>query len=134
GGRSMSAAHLSVTATTRPCTACGDSVRLRLEPVRKRLEDRHLAGALAERLRKQPVREPRVSGQQRAVAVRSERAAEPTARGARPAVVPEPRHDAAERLGALVEYRPAGMVLEAGKRPAVARLELAFEQHVADHP
>ena len=50
------------------------------------------------------------------------------------AVVPEPGDDAAERLRAGVEDRPAGMVLEPRQRPTPARLELALDQHVADHP
>ena len=50
------------------------------------------------------------------------------------AVVPEPVHDPAERLGAGVEQRPARVVLEARERPPLARLELALEQDVADHP
>ena len=50
------------------------------------------------------------------------------------AVVAEAGDDAAERLGAGVEPRAAGVVLEARERAALARLELALEQHVADHP
>ena len=49
------------------------------------------------------------------------------------AVVSEAGDDAAERLGAGVEPRAAGMVLEA-PRCAHAGLELGLEQHVADHP
>ena len=48
--------------------------------------------------------------------------------------LPKPGHDAAERLGARVQQRPAGVVLEAGHRAPLARIELALEQHVADHP
>ena len=47
------------------------------------------------------------------------------------AVVAEPRDDAAERLGAVVEDRAAGVVLEAGERLAGPG---AVEQDVADHP
>ena len=50
------------------------------------------------------------------------------------AVVPEPGDDAAERLRAGVEARPAGVVLEARERAPHAGLELALEQDVADHP
>ena len=50
------------------------------------------------------------------------------------AVVPEPRDHAAQRLGAVVEARDARVVLEAGQRPPHARLELALQQAVADHP
>ena len=49
-------------------------------------------------------------------------------------VVSEPRHDAAERLGARIEARPAGMVLEAGERAPFSRIELALQEDVADHP
>ena len=50
------------------------------------------------------------------------------------AVVPEAGDDASERLGAGVETRAAGVVLEAGERLPLTRLELALEEHVADHP
>ena len=50
------------------------------------------------------------------------------------AVVAEAGDDAAERLGARVEVRAAGVVLEPGERAPVAGAELALEQHVADHP
>ena len=66
--------------------------------------------------------------------IRADRAAEPAAFVAALAVVAEAGDDAPERLGAGVEPRPARVVLEAGERLAVARLELALEQHVADHP
>ena len=49
-------------------------------------------------------------------------------------VVSEARHHTAERLGAVFEDRPPRVVLESGDRPTVARLELALEQHVTDHP
>ena len=49
------------------------------------------------------------------------------------AVVAEAGDDAAERLGAGVEPRAAGMVLEARDRPPLTRDELALEQDVADH-
>ena len=47
---------------------------------------------------------------------------------------PKPGDDAPERLGALVEVRAAGVVLEARQRPRLRRLELALEEDVADHP
>ena len=62
------------------------------------------------------------------------RAADAAALEARLAVVAEARDDAAERLAPGVEARAAGVVLEAGERPALAGLELALEQDVADHP
>ena len=48
--------------------------------------------------------------------IRADRAPEATALEARRAVVPEAVHDASERLGAGIEQRAAGVVLEAGKR------------------
>ncbi len=42
--------------------------------------------------------------------------------------------DAAERLGAGVEQRPPGVVLEPRQQAHVSGLELALEQDVADHP
>ena len=53
---------------------------------------------------------------------------------ARLAVVPEARDDAPERLGARIQPRAPGMVLEAGDRSPLTGDELAFEQDVADHP
>ena len=61
-------------------------------------------------------------------------AAEPAALEAALAVVAEPEDHAAERLRAGIEQRAAGVVLEAGDRPPLARLELGVEQHVSDHP
>ena len=49
------------------------------------------------------------------------------------AVVAEAREHASERLGAGIEARAAGVVLEAGERPLLAGLELALDQDVADH-
>ena len=66
--------------------------------------------------------------------VRAERAAGAAALVAALAVVAEAGHDAAERLGTLVEQRAARVVLEAGERAPLAGLELALEQDVADHP
>ena len=66
--------------------------------------------------------------------VRADRAPEPAALEAALAVVAEAGDDAAERLGARVEARAAGVVLEARDRAHVAGLELGLEQHVADHP
>ena len=48
--------------------------------------------------------------------------------------MPKPASDAPERLGAVLEHRAAGVVLEAGQRAPLAGLELALEQDVADHP
>ena len=123
---------------SRPPRARARSAETRaraLELVGERLELRRLAAAsVRERLREQPVGEPRVARQQRPVEVRADRAAEPAALEAALAVVAEAGDDAAERLRTGVELRPAGVVLEARERPARARLELGLEQHVADHP
>src|SRR5207244_1993318 len=113
-----------------------DAMGFRLELVRERLEARSLrrAGAVRERLRQQPVREPRVARQERAVEVCPHHAAGSTALVPALAVVPEARDDAAEGRRARVEAGPAGVVLEARERPLVAGLELALEEDVADHP
>ena len=100
----------------------------------ERLELRRLAaGAMRDRLREQPVGEPRVARQQRPVEIRADRAAGAAALEAALAVVAEAGDDAAERLGARIEQRPAAWFSKPAS-VAVARLELALEQHVADHP
>ena len=109
-------------------------MRRGLELVVERLEDRRLpARAVRRRLREQPVGEPGVAREQRPVQVRADRAADPAALVAALAVVAEARDHASERLGALVEDRAAGVVLEPGERPRLAG-EVALEQDVADHP
>ena len=65
--------------------------------------------------------------------VRAERAPDAAALEAGRAVVAEAGDHAPERLGARVEDRPAGVVLEARERACLA-VELALEQDVADHP
>src|SRR4051812_15992784 len=104
-----------------------------LEVVREGLELRRLADAVGERVGEHPVGEPGVAGEERAVEVRADGTAEAAALEAGAAVVPEPVDHAAQRLGALVQVRAAGMVLEAGERLLETRLELALEQDVADH-
>src|SRR5215208_4665465 len=89
---------------------------------------------VGQRLREEPVGEPRIAGQEGAVEVRADRPPDATALEAAVAVVAEPCDDAAERLRADVEMRTAGVVLEARERALHARLELALEQAVADHP
>ena len=75
-----------------------DGVRLALELVLERLELRRLAaGRVAERLAEQPVREPRVAGEERAVQVRPDRPSDAAALEPALPVVPEPRDDAPER-------------------------------------
>ena len=66
--------------------------------------------------------------------VRPDSAPDATAFPAALPVVSEPRHDAAERLGAGVEPRAAGVVFEPRQRAPHAGLELALEQDVTDHP
>ena len=95
----------------------------RLELVGERLELDLAAGRVRERVREQPVGEPRVAREQRAVEVRAVDAALPAALVAGRAVVAEARDHAAERLGALVEDRPAGVVLEARERAAPAHAQ-----------
>src|SRR5438105_13051949 len=111
-----------------------DGVCFRLETVRQRVERRRFAQTAGQRLREQPVRKPRVPGEQRAVEIRPDRPADATPLVAALAVVPESGDHAAERLGARIESSSAGVVLEAGERPLAARRELALEQHVACHP
>jgi hypothetical protein len=86
------------------------------------------------RLRQEPVGEPGVAREERSVEVRPDRTADAAAFEAALAVVPETRDDAAEGLSAWIEHRAPGVVLEAGQEPALAGLELALEEHVADHP
>jgi hypothetical protein len=106
-----------------------------LQLVRQRCQERCLAaGAVCDRLPEQPVGEPRVAGEERAVQIGPDRAADATALRAARAVVAEARHDATERLGARVQRRSPRMVLEAGNRPALAGNELGIEQDIADHP
>ena len=109
-------------------------MRLRLELVVQRLEDRRLAArAVRRRLRQQPIGEPGVAREQRPVQVRADRAADSTALVAALAVVPESGDHTSERLGALVEDGAPGVVLEPGERPVLAR-KGALEQDIADHP
>jgi hypothetical protein len=68
------------------------------------------------------------------VEVGTDRAADPNAFVTRLTVVPEPGENTAEWLGAGIEARSSGVVLEAGHGPTLSRHELAVEQDVADHP
>src|SRR6476646_301531 len=104
-----------------------------LELIRQRLEQRQSACSMGDRLREQPVGEPRVAGPQRPVEVGADRPAEAAAFVATLSVVAEPGHDASEGLGAWIENRPPGVILEAGKGSFRPGLKLAFEQDVADH-
>jgi len=68
------------------------------------------------------------------VEIGAERSFDAASLEARLAVVSEPGDDASQGLGALVEHRSSGVVLETGQRPSPSGLELALEQDVADHP
>src|SRR5438552_317647 len=85
-------------------------------------------------LREQPVGEPGIARQERAVQVGADRTVDAAAFPAALAVVAEPRDDAPERLRTWIEARAPGVVLEAGQRPPHPRLQLALEQDVPDHP
>ena len=61
------------------------------------------------------------------------RVAETASFEARHPVVPEAVHDAPERRGIGVEHRTASVVLEAGEQVTLTGVELALEEHVADH-
>src|SRR4029453_2434624 len=114
---------------------CGNGVRLGLEAVVNRWKIlRRSARSMRQRLSEQPGGEPRVPGEERSVQIRPDRAADATALVPAFAVVPEPGEDPAERLRAHVQHRAAGVVFEPGQGSHPPRLELALEQHVADHP
>jgi hypothetical protein len=91
------------------------------------------AEAARERLRKQPIREPRVARQQRPVQIGADGAADAAALEPARAIVAEAGDDAAERLRAGIEVGATGVVLEAGERPPHVRLDLALDQDVSDH-
>src|SRR5688572_9317440 len=94
---------------------------LSLELVRQRLELQPLARLPEQGRREQPVGEPGVAGEERAVEVRPEREADSAALVAALAVVSKPCYDATERLRAGVEICTARVVLEARERAALAR-------------
>jgi hypothetical protein len=75
---------------------------LGLERIAQRLELRRrgLAGPMRERLRQEPIGQPRVPRQQRPVEVRPDHTPNPAAFEAAIAVVSEAGNDAAQRLGA----------------------------------
>ena len=129
------AGALAEAAAARACPCCGHLVGTAFELVGKRLELRRLAGAqpVGERLREQPVGEPRVTRQKRPVEIRADHAADTAALEAALAVVAEAGEHASEWLRAGIEARSAGVVLESGERPLLSRLELALDEHVADH-
>src|SRR5690348_5462961 len=104
-------------------------MRLALELVGERLQPL-LDAAVRERLLEQPVGEPRVAREKRTVQIGAVRALVAAALEARLPVVPEPKDDPAERLGAVVQDGAARVVLEAGQGLTGPR---ALEKHVADH-
>ena len=113
---------LGEAAAARAGAPAATSCASRLQLVRERLELGRLAARrVGERLREQPVREPRVARQQRAVQVRPDRAPDAAALEPALAVVAEAVDDAAERQRAVVEVRAAGVVLEARERPRPAQ-------------
>jgi hypothetical protein len=65
--------------------------------------------------------------------VRTDCIFDPAALVARVSIVSEARHDLAEGRRTVVENRPAGVVLEASGRPALAGFELALDEDISDH-
>ena len=101
-----------------------DRVRLGFELVLQWLQFLRLAARrVRKRLCEEPVCEPGIAWQQRAVEIRSDDPAGAAAFETRLPVVAEARNDAAERLCARVENRPAGMVLEPRQGPRAAGAE-----------
>src|SRR5712692_8495975 len=108
-------------------------MRLGFEVIGERLQRRRLVEAMCERLFEQPVGEPRVPRQERAMQVRPDGTPDATALPAALAVVAEPGHDAAERLRTRIQASAPRVVLESRERAAHAGLELALQEDVADH-
>ena len=90
---------------------------LGFELVGQRLQLGRLAVAMRERLREQPVGEPGIPRQERAMEVRPEGASDAATLPTTLAVIAEPGHDSAERLRALVQTGSSRVVLEARQRP-----------------
>jgi len=84
-------------------------VGLGLELVLERVELRRLARTVRERLRQQPVRQPRVSGEQWPVEVGTDHAARATALVAARSVVPEAGEYATERMRVLASTSPIAL-------------------------
>src|SRR5262249_56352674 len=92
----------------------GDGVRLGFERVVQRLELGRLApGAVRQRLGEQPIREPRIAGEERSVEVGADRTVDPAALEPAPAVVGEGGDHPAARPGAPVQNRPAAVIRDA---------------------
>src|SRR5665647_865643 len=95
--------RLRETAAARIGAFGGDGVSTRLELVGQRLElPRLSAGAVRQRLREQPVGQPRVAREQRPVEIRPDRPSDAGAFEAALPVVSEAGEDAAERLGRVL--------------------------------
>ena len=109
-------------------------MRLVLEIIGERLELGRFPVPMLEGTREEPIREPRIPRQQRPVEVRADRRPDARTLQAAFAVVPEPGYDTSDRLRTRVEPRHPGMILEPGQRLMHARLELAVQQTVSDHP
>src|SRR5262245_24113767 len=108
-------------------------MRFAFEVVRELAELRRLSEAVLECPLEEPVGEPRVPRQERAVEVRPDRRPQPAALEAALAVVAEAGEHTAERRGVRVEPRDARMVLEAGHGTPLAFHEVALDQAIADH-
>jgi hypothetical protein len=108
-------------------------VSLRFELVRKRRQLRRLTEAMCQGLPEQPVGEPGVPRQEWTVEVGPDDSAYTTAFEAALAVVAKAGDDTPERIRAWIQPGSTDVVLEAGKRTSDPGLELALEQHVADH-
>ena len=106
-------------------------MRLQLELVVERLEGGRLAQLVRGGFGEDPVGEPRIAREEGTVEVRADHAPRSAALEAALPVVAEAGQNAAERLGARVQVRPSGVILEAGQRlPG----PLALEENVSDHP
>jgi hypothetical protein len=108
-------------------------VSLRFELVGKRRQLRRLTEAMRQGLREQPIGEPGVARQEWTVEVGPEESAYTTAFEAALAVVAEAGDDTPEWIGSWIEPGSTDVVFETGKRSSDPGLELALEQHVADH-
>src|SRR6266516_4064932 len=84
-------------------------------------------------LSQEPVREPGIAWQERAVQIRAKGAPQAAALVTGLSVVSETGDHAAQRLRTLAEIRAPCVVLEPRQSAPLTGLQLALEQHVADH-
>lgn len=125
---------LLATTPTSSCPLCRDPMGFNGQIIRELLEyGRSTTGGVSERLSDEPVGEPGVSRQEWPVQVGADRTPHATTFESRLSVVPEPVEHPSERLGTWIETGLPGVVLESRDRPALTRLELTLEEHVADH-